>query len=427
MESLSRTTSALDASDTGTGKTYTALGVAREVGKPTLVICPKSVKSTWRRTAIDLGVELLDVVNIEQLKTGKTPYLKRVSKSKWVWKMERGSLVIYDEVQSASGYKSQNSKILALTKAYGLQVLMLSATVADTPLKLRAVGYLLGLHKWHDHFTWCLKHGCYRNNWNGVDFVKGEHRLVYLNTIHRSIFPEHGTRIRIDDLDGFPENSVFAEAYDLDGYTEETNEIYARMDDELANLDSNQSALTVMLRARQRTELLKTPLLNDMTRDLLLEEKSVVVFVSFKETLECLSAMLKDCGHRQVVIRGGQKEDERDEAIAMFQADKARICLAMIQAGGVGVSLHDLHGNHPRVSLITPTFNSVQLKQALGRIPRAGGMSKCLQRILFAAGTVEDDACKAVRRKLDNLSMLNDGDLAEGILSAEKVSLISTS
>jgi superfamily II DNA or RNA helicase len=81
----------------------------------------------------------------------------------------------------------------------------------------------------------------------------------------------------------------------------------------------------------------------------------------------------------------------------------------MIQAGGLGVSLHDLKGNHPRVSLLTPTDNAVELKQALGRVHRSCGKSKSIQRIIFAAGTVEDKVCVSVRRKLGNIGTVNDG------------------
>jgi len=101
--------------------------------------------------------------------------------------------------------------------------------------------------------------------------------------------------------------------------------------------------------------------------------------------------------------------------VLRFQEDKTRICLCMIQAGGVGLSLHDLNGKYPRTTLITPTFSARELKQALGRTPRMNGLSKCIQKIVYAAGTVEAKACAAVRGKLDNISALNDGDLQTGI------------
>lgn len=49
--------------------------------------------------------------------------------------------------------------------------------------------------------------------------------------------------------------------------------------------------------------------------------------------------------------------------------------------------------------------------QALGRIHRAEGKTPCVQKVLFAANTIEEDACRRVQAKLNNLESLNDGDL----------------
>jgi hypothetical protein len=75
----------------------------------------------------------------------------------------------------------------------------------------------------------------------------------------------------------------------------------------------------------------------------------------------------------------------------------------------VGVSLHDLHGRYPRTALICPGWSATDLKQALGRVWRSGGKSTSIQRILYAAGTVEETVASRIEEKLRNLSLLNDG------------------
>jgi superfamily II DNA or RNA helicase len=62
--------------------------------------------------------------------------------------------------------------------------------------------------------------------------------------------------------------------------------------------------------------------------------------------------------------------------------------IANIRAGGVGISLQDKNGTYGRVSLISPTWSSIELKQALGRIHRAGGLTPCIQRIVYCKGRV---------------------------------------
>jgi len=144
-----------------------------------------------------------------------------------------------------------------------------------------------------------------------------------------------------------------------------------------------------------------------MAEDLLEEGKSVAIFVCFRDTLDRIAEDFPQAA----LIYGEQDAEERERAIASFQSNDKRLVVATIQAGGVGVSLHDLHGRHPRVSLICPTYSAVDLKQALGRIHRNGARTPCIQRILFAADTVEERVRRKVKKKIDNIQAINDGDL----------------
>jgi hypothetical protein len=89
--------------------------------------------------------------------------------------------------------------------------------------------------------------------------------------------------------------------------------------------------------------------------------------------------------------------------------------LVNLAAGNAGISLHDLKGGFPRHSIVSPSYSAINLVQALGRIHRAEGKSPCIQKIVFAAGTIEERCCQKVQAKLDNLDMLNDGDLVGDI------------
>ncbi len=134
---------------------------------------------------------------------------------------------------------------------------------------------------------------------------------------------------------------------------------------------------------------------------------SVVVLVNFTETIDKLARAL---GAPQSVIRGGQPPSERQAVIEAFQRNECPVVVANIQAGGVGVSLHDPSGKRPRLSLISPSFSAADIRQALGRVHRSGGASS-VQKILFAAGTVEEHTAEICAAKLQNIDMLNDGDL----------------
>src|SRR3989338_1480104 len=58
----------LDASDTGTGKTYTTIACCYLLKLKPLIICPKSVINTWIDVAKKMGVEILGISNYEKMK-----------------------------------------------------------------------------------------------------------------------------------------------------------------------------------------------------------------------------------------------------------------------------------------------------------------------------------------------------------------------
>ena len=281
---------------------------------------------------------------------------------------------------------------------------------------MRALGYLLDFHDDRGWWGWCLKNGCKRGTFGGLVF-KGYASV--LKRIHDHIYRDgRGSRIRIKDLPpgSFPETMIVADGYEV-GMGDQIDEIYSEMKDELDALAERKEAdehedmpLIIQLRARQEVELLKVPTLDALTRDAYEEGNSVVLFVNFRDTLEALFKRLSGLCPISLVY-GSQGDLDRDTAVRKFQRNDTRVCICMTQAGGTGLSLHDETGEYPRVSLISPSFSAVDLRQALGRVHRATGKSPSIQKIVFASGTVEMRVCKLVRAKLNNLDLINDDEL----------------
>lgn len=351
------------------------------------------------------------VLNYELLRAGNTDYITRLGKKEYIWNMQ--GLLIWDECQRCKSYSSLNSAMMiAAWKSKVIRCLLLSATATESPVDMRAIGYVLGLHHNYDFWQWLFVNGAKRDRFGGVEWRGSREQL---EQIHKKLYPDRGVRVRIKDLgDLFPENQIIAEAYDL-GDEGELEKAYAEAYKELQELKKKQkydypSAFTIILRARQKAELLKVPLLIEQTQDLLAEGKSVVIFINFNATLDLLMVGLET----ECVVRGEQG-DERQKNIDDFNADKERVIICNLQSGGTGLSLHDLHGDFPRVSLITPSYNAIDLKQALGRIHRAKGKSPCLQKIIYGNNSVEQKVMESVRRKTNNIDLINDGDISDGL------------
>jgi hypothetical protein len=299
-----------------------------------------------------------------------------------------------------------------------IPAIALSATIADDPTKLWALGQFLGLHQGgKDYFRFLSQNGCRKTRF-GMQFTGGH---SVLKKLHSRIYPERGNRLRHSDLgDAFPETMIKARAFDMDNARKiagEYDDLCNRIE-ELRGLENfSANVLAEQTRARQRIELHKAPAVCAMVRDMIEEGNSVFVAVNYSETRKFILDELKtSCS-----IHGGQDELERRGNIDSFQRDDSRVIVGIIQACREGLNLQDLNGNHPRVALIMPTPSPFDLKQVLGRVHRAGGKSKSIQYIIYAAGVgIEESICEKLDGKLKNMDLLADGEIDATISLAPK-------
>jgi superfamily II DNA or RNA helicase len=165
--------------------------------------------------------------------------------------------------------------------------------------------------------------------------------------------------------------------------------------------------LVIELRYRQQIELVKVPLFIDMIEEAKEEGFSVVVFVNFTETINAIASRI----NTTCIFDGTVGDNERERNKLRFQNNDEQVILVNVMSGGSGLSLHDLHGGHPRMSLISPSYSPVNMRQAIGRIWRDDAKTKAIQKLVCVAKTVEENVYNNVIKKLDNLDLLNDGDL----------------
>ena len=419
LASLKQGKHTLDTSEVGTGKTVVAAYLAKQLGMRVAVICPKAVIPMWDREMIDMGVEPDCVMNYERIRTGKTAFLSKKGKKIMKWLFEEPTFVIFDEVHKCKGAWTQNAQLLiSLVKQaeeHGHLIHAMSATAAEDPTEMRALGYMLRLHdlnkKPNSWQGWMEDNGCAVDNWGKWKLLSRKR----LKDVHCTMYGEQGAayRLTIEDFpDSFKENRVFVEhlefkdskkileAYENYGVTPSIVSEYL----ENGSVTDNEFDIVNILRARQLAESLKVHDIVEMTEDLKDQDKSVVIFVNFRDTAEALTDKL---GCPSII--GGQNPYRRQAIIDDFSLDEERVLVVNIAAGGTGLSLHDVMGDYPRVALISPTFSAKDYMQALGRIHRNGAKSHALQKILVAAGSVEETVVKSIQAKLANLNTLHTG------------------
>lgn len=412
---------------TGAGKTYMACELARRLNRKLIVVCPKGAIPTWEYVTKDFGLEAI-VTNIESAKStrrkigtrpnGNSIYQKydpNCELIKWPihgrrcrWDIPHGDrpnhLIVFDEAHRLRNRKSHNGKLLLGSHRQRIPTLLVSATPFENPTQLYVFGQVLGLHKGLDFDAFQSNYGCTKGLW-GWEFNEDP---AVMESLGNQLYPERGSRLSRAELTGFQPNTITAKPVPV-AQPKVIDSLWRalRTLEETRSEDADHE-ITEILRLRQEVELLKVPPMLELIKEQVDQGNSVFVAVSFRETLEQLRIALKT---QFSVIVGKQSKGDRKDAIKAFQHDEVPVILATIDAGGESISLHDLRGDRPRVSIIPPTWSASQMIQALGRISRAGGKTPTTQYILTAANSVEDRILKKVNGKIDRIGELTSDDL----------------
>lgn len=413
---LTKNVTALDSSDTGTGKTYTAIASCAQMNLSPIILCPKSVINSWKYVCKIFNVNPIIIINYESAKNGLIVNKKQLLSfdkdiKSYTWNTEGfdNAIYIFDEVHKCSNQSTLNGKLLLSAKDRNINMLLLSATIADHPEKFRLFFYVLNFLEPVD-----VK----KKNITFSQYMSIIYRWVMrdskpMNRIHNMLYPERASGMKISFIGHlFPETQIITQPYTMtDDREKNIEKEYRSIHKELTMLGKKEkndgSNLVRIMRAHQKIELLKVPLIVELTNDYIENGFFVVIFVNFTQTLNLLSELL----YTKSLVYGGQSEKERSDIIDMFMENKSRVIVCTIKSGGTAISLDDQHGGHPRVSLISPTWDSVDLIQALGRIHRAKTKSKSLQRILYIANTVEENIAEKLKHKLNNINEINNGDV----------------
>ena len=413
----------LAAGHTGSGKTYLAVQTIRDLGMPALVVCPKIAISQWNGVidGMDARGNVIGVVNPERLVASKNNPWYRNDQG-WLLGGDVPRLLVFDEVhRGASGPDSKTTLALArwCNRAHpDNKVLAMSATPFETPMKMRAVGYLMGFHRFTEQsfYEWCRRYGCgYRDvGWGRTrrrifEFTRDRTRA---DAIMRTLRHEMGDRFMTvgpDEIPGFPDEVKEVVLVDLAKKDHDALvRAYAEMPERIQHMSEDDMVKT--LRLRQQAEFCKAETIAQMACDLVEDGNSIFVMVNFTDARKRVEEYLDKKGVKYASIYGGQKESKRQEGIDSFQSNHIHVIIGMAAACSVALSLHDERHERPRVSLISPGYSASELSQGLGRIRRVGGTT-AVQKIVIAAGSVEERVGRAIEMKMANLDALTDKDL----------------
>jgi hypothetical protein len=351
---------------------------------------------------------------------------------------------IYDEGHRCKN-KSINSEIMIELKNINAQIGILTATLGESPLKMVGTARVMDFYEegWEFYLKFASIYGCFKGNycWE-FDKYQGK---TYMKAIYdRLVDEERMSRMKVKELidqGKFPESKIISEAYEMNGATNDINESISNMVRDLNDFDNLseeikelkkeakqmenpsedildkikelkakqqelKSPLAIRQKYRQMIELAKIPTVIELAQDEIASGNSVVILMNYIESIKTLAEELKtDC-----LYYGQNKSDVNEENRLKFERNESHVIIGNVASMKEGIDLHDKNHERMRVSLISPSDSAQNLKQSLGRVHRSGG-TYSIQKIIFASGTIEEMIAENVKRKIENISILNDGDI----------------
>jgi len=398
---------AVDGSGTGTGKTYTAIATCKHFDLIPIILCPKTMIKTWKNVCGLFNCNKPIIVNYETMKHGNQYVDNDVNNEridsnvininsetkKYSWNVTKKHMLIVDEAHKCKSKTTLNGKMLMAAKNK-CKILLLSASIADSPRAFYVFGFILGFFRTQSQ--------C--NNWVNNILNAKLMSMTQSNPMHEYLFPKYGSVMYLSEIDTVDKkNIIIPTNYTIDKKSEI---IINNLTEQLSKTEFIE--INKILIMRQQIELIKANIIIELTEKYINCGHSIAIFINFVETLNNLKKKLKtDC-----VIHGNLTDDEKQKNISDFQKNKEKIIICTLQSGGQSINLHDTNGKHPRVSIISPSYSSIDLVQSLGRIYRAGTKSHAIQHIVFCGNTHEENICENIKKKINFMSGLTDDDLS---------------
>lgn len=430
--------------DTGWGKTrvaiYAALFMHLSFGMETIIICPANIRNQWIENMEMFKLKPLEVYSYEEIrgikskKKFKHPYLKYCDRNsdsfaittEWEKLLDRGIFLVIDESQKLKNDSLQHFACVELVyslcnrKPYKSRLLYLTASFIDKPDNwanlMRCFGYTKQKEMlFIDPFTLTVKTSGY-----GIEEVKAAAEIldkeetdfifstnlirkpeIIFNQLWAKIFKKHLVIPVIDPIYKHPITNIpfkrlrYNAFYELDEKGKKTagaaiaelKKAHIIDDEGTVNLHKVNNNFSLIQKALMKLCKAK---INTIVR-LAIEDlesyktRKVILAIPFiKEQEEAFKLLEK---YNPLVLNGDVKFNDRTEVISKFNepTTEFRLLIMTPEVGGVGVSLHDTHGNFPRRMRMVSTYNFGSCFQTTGRTYRRGLMSDVEVFIIYAA------------------------------------------
>ena len=442
----------IDTSRMRSGKTYVTLWLAKQFGFRLLIVCPVIAIDVWRRTAAEYGVEVIDIISYQSLRSqkGHQPkhgYLDRHDNTTeggvhqvhfsptraYNTLIEQGIMVVCDEIQNIKNnsdqYKACSALIRPIISGGGRSRFgLLSGTPFDKEEHavnlLKLIGYIRA-HRLYNYVRQTrelvlegiqeLIDACRFINAQETDRVLAEIPLVKgkMNTLCYTLY----TRVVKANISG-----AMAAPTDIRGTFNVGNGFYNMTNDraEQLRVAIDELANAVRFNERTGTAEIRADNIGAVTTALVHVENAkvedfarvatqalmadlhlkVIISVNYTSTINDINNLM--LFFRPLVLNGAVPAKKRGDIVRLFNDDPTRRLLIMnTSVGGVGISLYSQHGHSPRLMLMSPSYKLLEATQAAARIYGPGMNSDATVSMFYGRGVAarETGILTALARK----------------------------
>jgi SNF2 family DNA or RNA helicase len=368
----------------GSGKTITALALAKKNNVVALVVCPKPVRKKWNKAMVDMGVDG-EVITREQFRK----LAPKLHGSKFQ------ALIIDEAHYGFSNQKSQLAKkTMWFIKEWDIKYIWLltGTPYTSSPFSVYGLALLLG-HKWN-YFD--FRGRFFREQWFGSRSVwvprTDEGAREELARCVRLI----GSVVRLDECVDVPDQIVEVETFEKNKEQEQAeSHIQADESNPLVRTTKyHQIASGVQIGTEFTGDLYYECEKNDRIMEYAEETPKLIVFSRYNIHLNLLKKMLDEKKIPCAIVNG--KTDDKE---AIFdEAEKSERFVLLINAScSVGYELPTFD----TVVFASLSYSFVDYTQAMGRVLRINALKKNLYIVMVTEGSVDEAVWLSIQNKRD--------------------------
>lgn len=425
----------IDTSRMRSGKTYVTLWLAKQFGFRLLIVCPVIAIDVWKRTTAEYGVEVIDVISYQSLRsqknhqpkhgllqridtfTGKVNQVHFYPTKEYSELMNQGIFVIFDEVQNIKNNSDQYKACSALLRPILAGGRSRFGLLSGTPFDkedhavnlLKLIGFIRSprLYNYITETKELVLEGllelidaCRFINPQETDKVLAEIPITKgnMNTLCYTLYIRvvkanmSGAMAAPTDITGT--FNVANGFYNIS--PERATELAAAINDLASAVNFNENTGTAKIgadtigevtKALVRIENAKTLDWARVAAQALNDDPTlkVVISVNYTSTINELKNLLQLFD--PLVLNGDIPANKRSSIVKMFNEDATkRLILMNTAVGGIGISLYSPLPNSPRLMLLSPSYKLLDVTQAAARIFGPGMTSDATVHMFYGLG-----------------------------------------